>query len=90
VDGHVHDEERQNAKDMPSSGRPGEPPSPSIGRVSRGKSWLELVSKLILAPIGCKTHGSAFSLKRVLDVLQHASEPFLPQALPMSFSLNLA
>jgi len=54
------------------------------------QAMLELASKLTPAAIGCKTHGAAFSPKRVLDVLQYASEPFSPQALPMSFSLDFA
>ena len=52
--------------------------------------YLEPISKLLSAPIGCKARGSAFSAKTVLDVLQYASEPFLPPALPTSFSLDLA
>ena len=51
---------------------------------------LEPISKLISAAIGYKIHGSAVSPKRVLDVPQHASEPFSPQALPMDFSLDFA
>jgi len=51
---------------------------------------LQLVSKPLSAAIGCKARGSAFSVKRVLDVLQYASEPFSPRALITSFSLDLA
>jgi hypothetical protein len=51
---------------------------------------LELVSKLLSAAIGCKACGAALSAKRVLDVLQHASEPFPPPALPTDFSLDFA
>ena len=51
---------------------------------------VELVSKLLSALIGCKVSGSVLSEKRVLDVLQHASEPFSPPALPTGFSLDLA
>jgi len=51
---------------------------------------LEPISKLLSAAIGYKARGSAFSTKRVLDVLQHASEPFSPRALTTSFSLDLA
>jgi hypothetical protein len=51
---------------------------------------LELVSKLFPAAIGCESRGSALSAKEVLDVLQHASEPFPPPALPTGFSLDLA
>ena len=50
----------------------------------------EPISKLLSAAIGCKARGSALSAKTVLDVLQYASEPFSPPALPTSFSLNLA
>jgi hypothetical protein len=49
----------------------------------------EAISKLLLATIGCKARGSALSAKKGLDVLQHASEPFLPPALTTTFSLNL-
>jgi hypothetical protein len=52
--------------------------------------FLEPISKLLSAVIGCKARGSAFSVKRVLDVLQHASEPFSPRALTTNFSLDLA
>ncbi len=51
---------------------------------------LELVSKLLSAAIGCKARGTALSAKRGLDVLQYASEPFPPPALPTNFSLDLA
>jgi len=50
----------------------------------------EAVSKLLLAAICCKAHGSALSATKGLDVLQHASEPFSPPALTMNFSLNFA
>ena len=53
-------------------------------------SVLELLSKLLYAAIGCKACGSALSAKRVLDVPQHASEPFPPPALPTDFSLDFA
>ena len=51
---------------------------------------IQLVLKSLSATIGCKARGSAFSAKRVLDVLQHASEPFSPRALTTSSSLDLA
>jgi len=51
---------------------------------------LEPISKLLSAAVGCKARGAALSAKRVLDVLQYASEPFSPPALPTSFSLDLA
>jgi hypothetical protein len=51
---------------------------------------IELVSKLLSATIGCKARGSALSAKKVLDVPQHASEPFPPPALPTNFSLDFA
>jgi len=51
---------------------------------------LELVSKLLSAAIGCKARGTALSAKRGLDVIQYASEPFPPPALPTNFSLDLA
>jgi len=51
---------------------------------------LQLVSKPLSAVIGCKACGSAFSAKRVLNVPQHASEPFSPRALTTGFSLDLA
>ena len=51
---------------------------------------IQLVSKSLSAATGCKARGSAFSVKRVLNVLQHASEPFSPRALTTSFSLGLA
>ena len=50
---------------------------------------LQLVSTPLSAAIGCKACGSAFSAKRVLNVPQHASEPFSPRALTTSFSLDL-
>jgi len=40
--------------------------------------------------IGCKTHGSAVSPKRLLDVHEHACEAFSPQPLTMDFSLDFA
>jgi hypothetical protein len=52
------------------------------------RRYPDLVSKLLSAAIGCKARGSALSAKRVLDVLQHASEPFPPSALPTDFSLD--
>ena len=51
---------------------------------------LQPVSKLLPAAIGCEARGSALSAKKVLDVLQHASEPFPPPALTTSFSLDFA
>jgi len=48
----------------------------------------ELVSKLLPAAIGCEARGSALSAKKVLDVHQHACEPFPPPALPTNFSLD--
>jgi hypothetical protein len=54
-------------------------------------NWvLEPSSKLLSAAIGCKARGTALSAKTVLDVLQYASEPFSPPALPTNFSLDLA
>jgi len=50
----------------------------------------QLVSKPLSAATGCKACGSAFSAKRVLNVPQHASEPFSPRALTTNFSLDLA
>jgi hypothetical protein len=52
--------------------------------------FLQQVSKPLSAAIGCKARGSAFSAKRVLNVLQHASEHFSPRALTTTFSLDLA
>jgi hypothetical protein len=43
-----------------------------------------------LAAIGCEVRGSALSAKKVLDVPQHASEPFPPPALTTNFSLDFA
>ena len=68
------------------------------GRIARGGfcAWvahavcLEPISKLLSAALGCKARGTALSAKRVLDVLQYASEPFPPSALPTNFSLDLA
>jgi len=51
---------------------------------------LEPISKLLSAAVGCKARGAALSVKRGLDVLQYASEPFSPPALPTNFSLDLA
>jgi hypothetical protein len=51
---------------------------------------LETMTKLLSAAVGCKARGTALSAKTVLDVLQYASEPFSPPALPTSFSLDLA
>jgi len=56
----------------------------------RNRGYLELVSKLLPAAIGCKARGTALSAKRVLDVIQYASEPFPPPALPTTFSPVLA
>lgn len=50
---------------------------------------LEAIPKPLSTTIGYKVRGSALSTKKVLDVLQHASEPFLPPALTTNFSLNL-
>ena len=58
--------------------------------IQGARTLLELVSKLLSAAIGCKACGSALSAKRVLDVLQHASEPFPPPALSTDFSLDFA
>ena len=57
--------------------------------ITLGIDSLQLVSKPLSAAIGCKARGSAFSAKRVLNVLQHASEPFSPRALTTGFSLDL-
>ena len=51
---------------------------------------IEPISRLLSAAVGCKARGTALSAKTVLDVLQYASEPFLPSALPTDFSLDLA
>ena len=53
-------------------------------------SAIEPISKFLSAATGCKARGTALSAKRVLDVLQYASGPFSPPALPTSFSLGLA
>jgi len=50
----------------------------------------EPIPKPLSTAIGCKARGSALSAKKVLDVLQHASEPFPPPALTTNFSLDLA
>ena len=46
--------------------------------------------KLLSAAVGCEVRGSALSAEKGLDVAQHASEPFLPPALPTDFSLIFA
>jgi len=51
---------------------------------------LESIPKPLSTVIGCKVRGSALSAKKVLDVLQYASEPFPPPALTTNFSLDLA
>ena len=51
---------------------------------------LEAITKPLSTAIGCRFRGSALSAKKVLDVLQYASEPFPPPALPTKPSLNLA
>jgi hypothetical protein len=51
---------------------------------------LELVSELLPAAIGCEARGSALSAKKVLDVLQYASEPSHLRPLPTSLSLDFA
>ncbi|UCF16683.1 MAG: beta-lactamase family protein, partial [Phycisphaerales bacterium] len=53
-------------------------------------TFLEPIRKPLSTATGCKVRGSAFSAKRVLDVLQHASEPFPPRALTTNFSLDFA
>lgn len=50
---------------------------------------LEAIPKPRSTAIGCEVRGSALSVKKVLDVLQHASEPFSPPALTTAFSLDL-
>ena len=50
---------------------------------------IEPIPKPLSTTIGCKVHGSALSAKKVLNVLQHASEPFPPPALTTAFSLGL-
>ena len=50
---------------------------------------LETIPKPLLTAIGCRFCGSALSAKKVLDVLQYASEPFSPPALTTKSSLNL-
>jgi len=59
-------------------------------RMKLNSVLLEPISKLLSAAIGCKARGTALSAKRVLNVLQYASEPFSSPALPTTFSLNLA
>ena len=54
-----------------------------------GRRFLEPIPKPLSTAIGCKVRGSALSVKKVLDVLQHASEPFPPPALTTNFSLDL-
>jgi len=49
----------------------------------------EPIPKPLSTAIGCKARGPALSAKKVLDVLQHASEPFSPPALTTDFSLDL-
>ena len=46
--------------------------------------------KLLSAAVGCEVRGSALSEEKVLDVPQHASEPFLPLSLPTNSSLIFA
>ena len=53
------------------------------------KGCLEPIPKPLSTAIGCKVCGSALSAEKVLDVLQHASEPFPPPALTTAFSLDL-
>ena len=62
----------------------------TTAREDDGPSCLELVSKLFPAVIGCEARGSALSAKKVLGVLEYASEPFPPPALPTDFSLDFA
>ncbi len=50
---------------------------------------LEPIPKPLSTATGCKVRGSALSAKKVLDVLQYASEPFQPPALTTNFSLDL-
>ena len=50
---------------------------------------LEPIPKPLLTAIGCRFRGSALSVKKVLDVLQYAFEPFPPPALTTKPSLNL-
>jgi hypothetical protein len=57
--------------------------------VDRQEPILEAIPKPLPTAIGCEVRGSAFSATEVLDVLQYASEPFPPAALPTSFSLDL-
>ena len=62
----------------------------TTAREDDGPSCLELVSKLFPAVIGCEARGSALSAKKVLGVLQYASEPFPLPALSTDFSLDFA
>jgi len=50
---------------------------------------VEPIPKPLSTAIGCKDRGSALSAKKVLNVPQHASEPFTPPALTTAFSLDL-
>ncbi len=50
---------------------------------------LEPIPRPLSTAIGCKDRGSALSAKKVLNVPQHASEPFWPPALTTAFSLGL-
>jgi len=56
---------------------------------SEGDFSLEFIPKSLSTTIGCKVHGSALSVKKVLTVQERACEPFSPAALTMNFSLNL-
>ncbi|MCH8218314.1 MAG: hypothetical protein IH892_16270 [Planctomycetes bacterium] len=50
---------------------------------------MEPIPKPLSTAIGCKARGPALSVEKVLDVHQHASEPFPPPALTTGFSLDL-
>ncbi len=50
---------------------------------------IEPIPNPLSTAIGCRVRGSALSAKKVLDVLQHASEPFPRPALTTNSSLDL-
>jgi len=65
-------------------------PNPMIPKFHLNfKDILEPIPKPLSTAIGCKARGSVLSAKKVLNVLQHASEPFSPPALTTGFSLDL-
>ncbi|UCG47001.1 MAG: RHS repeat-associated core domain-containing protein, partial [Phycisphaerales bacterium] len=50
---------------------------------------VEPIPEPLSTATGCKVRGYALSAKKVLDVLEHASEPFPPPAFPTDLSLGL-